>query len=153
MGAGTAPAGQGGAGLNLLPALSPPRNVTPPISLRFDGATADFQLDDQGRYKSIHPVDQAVALALLVRLGTLGSVPSMGAGFRNIRKIGPTTPNQVENMARVALARLVQAQSIKILSIQVETKRKPGSIAIAVSYTNLRTNPAKPETARVTING
>ncbi len=152
MGAGMFPAGSGPSGLDPLAPPSPPRSVTPPAALYFDGQTQGFPLDAQGHYVGIHPVDQAVALALIVRLGTLGSVPGLGAGFRNIRKITTSTGTQATDMARIALASIVQAGDIMILDIQVETRRT-GAVLIAVSYKNLRKIPTKPTVIRLNVNG
>lgn len=153
MGAGNFPAGAGPAGLDPLPPPSPPRDVSPPAALYFDGRTQGFPLDAQGRYVGIHPVDQAVALALIVRLGTLGAVPEQGAAFRDIRKITPSTGTQATDMARIALAAIVQRGDITILDIQVETRRTMGAVLIAVSYKNLRTIPTKPAVIRLNVNG
>lgn len=153
MGAGNFPAGMGPQGLDPLPPPSPPRDVTIPAALYFDGRTQGFPLDAAGHYVGIHPVDQATALALIVRLGTLASAPTTGAGFRNIHKITKAAANTATSMAHAALASLVQAQDIQILSIQVETKRTQGAILIAVSYRNLRTLPPKPATITMNVNG
>ena len=68
-GAGSSPAGAEPCGEYVLPAPVAARDVTAPASLYFDGATKTFPLDANGRYRSLHPVDQAVALALLEQLG------------------------------------------------------------------------------------
>lgn len=150
-GAGGCPAGSEPCSEYILPAYDPARIVSPPSALLFDGATADNPLLTSGQYASIHPVDQAVALALLVRSGTLASAPNVGARFREIRKIIATTPAQATDFARQALATLVAAKSIAVLSIVVEANQSSGSFVIVVNYRNLRTGIKQP--ARTVING
>lgn len=139
MGAGDFPAGFGPCGMDPLPPPVPPRAVTPPAALRFDGATKDFLLDAEGHYLAIHPVDQAVALALLVGLGTAPSAPAVGAAFRQIKRITPSTKVQATNMATAALAALVRAGKVGVLSIAVEVRLPQGATLIAVTYQNLLT--------------
>ncbi len=149
-GAGEFGAGEELAGEDGVPALSPPRNVTPPAALYFNGAT--FLFDDDGELlRSIDPTDQAVALALFIRQGTLASVPEMGATFRSIRKIDRYTPAKVNEALRLALASLVRAKSIEVVRVQVETQRVNGRIVLAVSYRNLRTTPPRPTTVQINL--
>lgn len=139
MGAGSFPAGLGLCGLDPLPNPVPPRSVTFPVALQYDGQSKDFLLDANGEYLSIHPVDQAVALALILGLGTISSAPSAGAAFRQIKRITNTTPKQAEDMVRAALRDLVNAKKISIVTINVETRMTQGSTLIDVTYVNLVT--------------
>ena len=150
MGAGSASAGATPAGIDPVAAPPPARDVKPPTALYYDGATRSFPLDADGHYQGIHPVDQAVALALILSLGTITSAPGAGAGFRQVKRITSATKKQVEDMARAALRPRVVAQDIKVLSILVETKGRPtGGFAVAVNYVNLRTRPPKPSTVKL----
>lgn len=154
MGAGSSCAGAWNAGCDPVAPPSPPRNVRPPAALYFDGATQDFPLDSEGHYEGIDPVDQAVALSLILRLGTVGSVPGIGAAFRSIRRITPATKTTVIAMARDAIRARVQAQDIQIRAVDVEILTRPaGAILVAVSYVNLRRNPPKPTSIRLNVNG
>lgn len=154
MGAGTFPAGQGGAGLDPLPTFPQPLTPRATAALYFDGATADFPLDANGYYLGIDPIDQEVALALLIRLGTLSSVPELGAAFRTIRKITPQTVAIATDMANTALADLVSAKQIEIVNIDVQTRPRPtGAVLIAVAYKNLTTKPATPAVIKLNLNG
>lgn len=150
-GAGQFEAGQELAGEDGLPALSPPRNVTPPAAILFNGATFTFPFTAAGLLTPLDPTDQKVALALLVRRGTLAAVPAMGATFREIRKIDRYTPAKVTDAVNRALADLVASKAISILSITVETQRLNGRIVLAVSYRNLRTQPARPATVQINL--
>lgn len=157
MGAGSFAAGLGLAGLDPLPPANPPRNVSPPAALYFDGASRGFPLDAQGHYLGIHPVDQAVAVALIVSLGSLSSAPEVGAAFTSIKRVGPSTVATATDYANRALATLVQAKKIQILGIVVTTPTR-GSIVVTVSYVNLITHPvgvvapAVPPQVEVTIS-
>lgn len=142
------PAGMGPAGLDPVMPLPPiPAPTSPnlpgqaPVALRFDGATQDYLLDANGYYLGIDPVDQMVALALIPRQGTLGSVPELGATFWKIKRLGPSTVTDATNAANAALASLVQSGQIAVLSIQVQVVRKPGRLLIAVTYKNLTKRP------------
>ncbi len=144
MGAGDFEAGLGLAGEDPLPELSPARNVTPPDALWFDGATADFLLEN-GLYRSLHPVDQAVALALCIRQNTLGSAPNTGNLLRTIRKLGPTTAATADTMVRNALSSLVLNGDIEIREVQVQTRTPQGALLVAVTYKNLRKTAPLPQ--------
>lgn len=139
MGLGDFPCGGSPCGHDALPPPVPPRTTQPPVALRYDGATKDFLKDDSGRYLEVHPVDQEVALALCVGLGTLPSVPGAGAAFRKIKRITNSTPNLASDMAKAALSDLVRAGKIQIQSIAAETRVPPGATLIAVTYVNLVT--------------
>jgi hypothetical protein len=139
MGAGNYPAGAGHCGLDPLPPPVPPRDVSPPAALRFDGASKDFLLDANGHYYAIHPVDQQVALVLLVGLGTIASAPTVGAAFRRIQRITSSTQSQATDMANAALRKLVTAQKVAIVAIDVEISLPQGATLIAVTYQNLVT--------------
>lgn len=144
MGAGSFAAGLGLAGLDPLPPQNQPRNVSPPAALYFDGASKGFPLDSNGHYLSIHPVDQAVALALLVKLGSLASAPEMGAAFASITKILPSTVATATGYANTALQTFVTNQQIKILDIAVTTGSPKGSFSVTVTYINLILHPVSP---------
>jgi hypothetical protein len=146
-GAGSFPAGSGPCGLDPLSPPPPPRSVTPPAALRFDGQSQDLLLDSSGHYLAIHPIDQQVALALLIGLGTIGSAPTVGAAFRQITRITNATQTQATNMARAALAALVSAKKIQITDITVEVSLPQGATLIAVTYLNLVTSKTPTFTA------
>ncbi len=150
MGAGEFDAGVDDiAGEDPLPAISPPRDVTPPAALLYDGATRAHPLDADGRYLGIHPVDQRVALALLVTLGSVSSVPGLGSGLRKIKKITRKTPAEVRNAVDLALADLVDAKDIEVRRVDIEVRGAPtGGFAVAVSYVNKRLTSSKPRTFR-----
>ena len=138
-GAGGSPAGLSPAGVDPLPPPVPPRFVVPPAALWFDGATKDFLLDPStGLYVPLNPVDQQVALALLVNLGSISSATNVGAAFRSIVRITPSTKTEAVAFANNALVALVSRGFITISDIAVDVYAL-GGFAVAVSYVNQTT--------------
>lgn len=154
MGAGQYGFGLGPGGQDPVLAPSSPRNAKPPAALLFNGASRSFPLDANGRYGGIHPIDQKVALALILQSNTLASVPEIGNNVRGIRKIDRRTANKVRDEVTRALADMVSNGDIQVLSIEVETRTSvTGAILFAVTYTNLRSQKPKPRTFQVNNNG
>jgi len=137
MGAGDFGAGEGLAGEDVLPDIVP-RTVTAPIALRFDGKTRDFLLDDGGRYLSVHPVDQRVALALLILKEKLASAPEVGSGLWKIAYAGgPTLIAEVNDHVRQTLQAMIKAGDIELLAVAVEIPAR-GTFLVQVDYLNKR---------------
>lgn len=138
MGAGDFPAGMGPAGFDPVVAPPPPRDAKLPSAIWFDGATRTFLFDAQGRLVPIHPVDQSVALSILVELGKLSSAPTVGSSAR--RATGTTEAARladVETRMRAAVKRRVDAGDIQIVAIVV-TSPVPGRTVARFRYLNLR---------------
>lgn len=152
MGAGEFDAGEGLAGEDPVPAFAQPRNVTPPVALLLDGRTLDFPLDTTGLYRSVHPVDQEVALALMAKFGTIAGAPDTGNKLRLIRKLGPRTKAEATNIVNEAIGALIAANDIKLLDLTIETRTPQGALLVAVSYQNLRLKPSQPRTVRISPN-
>lgn len=148
-GAGQFPAGEELAGEDAVPALSPPRAVTTPAAILFNGAI--FPYLPSGLLAPLDPVDQQAALALLVRFGTLASVPTLGSKFRQIRKVDRRTPAQVADMVNETLADLLARRAITLRSVKVETSRAAGRVLLAVEYLNLRLSPTRPRVVQVNL--
>ena len=139
MGAGSFPAGLGLLGMDPTPAPPAPRNAVIPVALWWDAGTRDYLRDDNGFFKSLHPVDQKMGLALTLQEGTIASDPTLGAKFRQIRfASGPSLGNQVNDFVKQATAAIVDAGEAKILSVKFASPAA-GAIAIEVDYQNLVT--------------
>lgn len=158
---GFLPLGFGPLGAPLLDEDAAPRaRATYPRALWFDGATRDYALDADGRYRDLHPVDQKVALALLVELGRVTSAPAIGSTIKSVAPNAPTTPAAVEAAVRRALAPMLRAQEIRLravpgttVGIQVESGEH-GRLEVAVYYVNLAraaTDPARLQSARAAL--
>lgn len=148
LGLGWFPAGIGPAGYDPVVPPDAPRNVRPPAALRLDGASRDFVLRPDGFYEESHPVDQKVALALVVSRGAIASVPGIGNRLRTIRR---TTRVVAETLARQyireALADLISGKSIEIESIVVDAA-VPGRLLFSVVYRNLELELDREQEAR-----
>lgn len=103
----------------------------------FDGTTRDLPLDDNGHFKTIHPVDSAVQMALLLEAEKISATPEVGQTFRAI-VLGSRVKSDVDNRVRAALAHLTSDKRIEILAIQYEQPNRH-ALFIAVDYLNLRT--------------
>lgn len=136
--------GMGLMGMDPSPPAPAPRTATTPVALWWDAASRDYLLDANGFFKSLHPVDQKMGLALTTRKGTISSVPGQGARFTEIVfAAGPALGAQVNDFVKQATADIVAAGEAQILSVSFQTPQS-GSIAIQVSYVNLVTG--KPQT-------
>lgn len=127
---------------------SPAKPSPPPARLRVparrvetDGHGIDYALDDAGRWKGGHPIDQGVALALLVRQGSIGSAPEVGNTLHETEIGVLSTANDIADRVRRAypLSRYLEEQSVEILQIEHE-ELEFGGLKVAVTYRNLRTD-------------
>lgn len=128
-----APAGISAAG-TFAPAIfvDPAR---PPALLADNIADGDFA----SLLTFVHPVDAAVKEQFRLQLGTGAAVLEDGNNLRSIRKIGPSTPNEVENEYRRILQTFVDRGDIRIEGITVEAGvADEDLVAGFVEYTNLR---------------
>lgn len=144
MGLGQYPCGVGPCGLDPLPAASAARSVVAPSALMFDGASRDFPLNPAtGRYYGVTPVAQRVELALLIALGKVPAVPTLGIQLANIVPVtGPKLQTDVETAVNTALATPLQRGDIAILTIR-GTSAIRGRITVYVRFQDLR-DPLKP---------
>lgn len=152
MGFGSSPLGVALFGADVLPSAgSAPRSHVPPRALRLDGSTRDYALDTTtGLYIDGDPIDQRVALALLVVRGSIVSAVNVGSTLRSIRNLGtPDTARLVEDAVRRALADLTLAGDVVVTSVVQESTRA-GQLRVAVSYTKPR--DAAPATTTATIS-
>ncbi|MGN6107662.1 MAG: hypothetical protein ACTHU0_21310 [Kofleriaceae bacterium] len=132
--AGAAPAG---APTNLT--ASSPREVSTPVALYFNPTTRDFRIDDEGRYLSMHPVDQAVALAVFHALGAIPAAADVGSIVRRIQYAGgPRLVAEVTDSIRQAVVDLAKAGDVREERIEVKTGGF-GGVSVLYVYTNLRT--------------
>ena len=140
MALGSHPFGRGPLGFD--PRTTTDGTVTPATSaLLFDVSSKATLLDANGFARSVHPVDQEVALAIGVELGTLKSSPTVGLDYERLRSATRKTILAVAiDAVNVALAGPLGRGDIKILGVQAETNA--GRISLIVEYVNLRT--AKP---------
>lgn len=92
-----------------------------------------------GALQGVHPVDQAVSLALGIRRGTLGSLPGQGSGLLDLTHRGRGFEAQVRFVVEAALATLINRRDIALIETRVETAGETS--ALVVTYRNLRLRP------------
>lgn len=156
MPAGTSPAGAGPAGHDPVVPPSPRLPVTTAEAALFDPATRDFPLDAFGRVQPVHPVEQAVNLALTLDEGSLGSAPTQGHRLRELsRGSAAAVATQANDFVRRALRVLLARGDVTLLSTRVRSPRR-GVTIVEVSYRNNRlvsqTTGDDVLTARVKLN-
>lgn len=141
MGAGSSPAGHGAAGADVAPDVAPPRNVTLPAAIAFDGASGDYLLDENGLYQALHPVSQRVVLKLLVKFGSIASSPTTGSKFNKIARGTPAQREaQAKQIVKDTLKDDIAAGDIKLERVDVDTS-SPGATLTAIYFRNLREDP------------
>lgn len=140
MPAGLYPAGVGPAGH--APVADPETLSvgTTPAATRYDGAERGYRLDTDGHWEAIHPVDQEVALACLIPLGTVRSARTVGHTFRALVPGSPSLRADALDRARQALGRLLARGDVVLDGVDVQD----APLVVSVRYRNLRSaDPAK----------
>jgi len=140
MGAGDFPAGIGPAGFDPAAAYQALAPAQPPLAAQFDPSSKTFVFlkDGTGRLAAIHPVDQAVTLALCSSQGTIASVPDLGTTFDRLKRGSVASiQRECEMIVDRALDRLITANDIELRSVEV-TRPIPGRVLVVVTYYNLR---------------
>jgi hypothetical protein len=142
-GVGSFAAGSGPAGFD--PILKRP--AAPPVALgaiRYEGRTRGWVQDESGQYVKLHPVEQAVALAMCTRKGSLKSAPRVGNTLFEIEYLGsPDLGADVEDRVRNAfpLSDLVRSGDVEIVKIEHD---ESNGLVVALYFKNLRSaNPSK----------
>lgn len=138
MGAGQFPAGIGPAGFDPVADPSPPRTTPELSALKFDGASRDWVMLADGRYEAAHPVDQKVALSLLVELGTIASATNIGSKLKKIRPGGASMRAQVTDAINTSfpLSALLANGDVETDAIEIELTTS--GYNVAYYYFNLR---------------
>ena len=93
-------------------------------------------------FASLHPIDQAVALALTVERGKVAGSPALGLDRAALRFAhGARAAAIARDAVRRALAALLADRRIDILSVDVDVTT-PGQLRMAVTYRNNATGSA-----------
>jgi len=128
----------GRAGEDPSAGLSVRRSVSLPRAALFDGATRTFLRDEAGLLQDVHPIDQAVALALLTELKKLAAAPTAGSGVRAIPFAGgPTLFDDVTTYCRKAVERFTAGGDIREVGINV-TVPFGGRVNVTYDYERIR---------------
>ncbi len=135
-GAGAFGAGLGPAGHDPIVTAEAVARAAPP-ALRYEGTTQDWALDSLGRFRKVHPVDQGMALGMMVRQGSLKSSPDTGNRLFSIGYLqAKNLRTRVEALVRTAnpIARLVADGSATLKAIEISTAG--GRLIVACLYSN-----------------
>lgn len=139
MSLGSYPLGAGPLGFAPVAAASAAGARQPQAHL-FSPMTHDAVLLPGGSLLAAHPVDQAVALALGIKRGSIGSAPDQGNTLGDIEHAGRDLESQVEQRVQQALSVLIDRGDIRLDG--VVTVRQPSGWYADVNYQNLRLLPA-----------
>jgi hypothetical protein len=145
MPAGFYSAGTGFSGADPVAAFSlPPKVLRTTNAALWDLSTKTVLRDEAtGLIKRIHWVDQAVALALGVQLGSVPSDPGLGHRLREIKRSSEAKlKTACIDAVNQALSALIERNDIAVFAIAVNASVR-SQIAVAVSYANLHTNPSR----------
>lgn len=114
--------------------------------------THDAIVLEDGSLLGVHPVDQAVSLALGIEASTVNSVPTQGHKLRQIVYAGRDLKARVQQAVEAALRLLINRGDIALDS--VTTTRTEGGFFTDIEYRNLRLTPgAQKRSVRVTSTG
>lgn len=106
----------------------------------YDGTKLDTVRDQYGSMRGVHPNDQGMAMAMLVRRGQCKADPEAG---NTLHEINDLSAMDLESQIRahvdsaVPLSRLVSEGKVQIERIDRLVAR--GKLAVMVYYTNLDT--------------
>lgn len=137
MGAGDLPAGSGAAGHDDVITMPAAREVPAWNALLRDATTKDWLLDENGFYRTLHPVDARVELAMSTVAGAIKSAPDVGNKLRSFEYLTVDINTRVSHEVRRVLNDEVRAGNIKIVSI-VPSQPNPGALLVDLQYVNLR---------------
>ncbi len=142
-GVGSFPAGSGPAGFDPVQ-ISPPKAAVAKGALRYEGRTRAWVRAGDGQYVKLHPVEQAVALSMCTRKGSLKSAPKVGNTLFEIEYLGsPDLGSDVEDRVLNAfpLSALIKNGDVRIVRIDHD---ESNGLAVALYFKNLRsTDPSK----------
>lgn len=150
MGAGNFRAGAGIAGVNPVIRTAPLLPLVTPRAIFYDPSVRNYDPSvSDGQGGGIHPIDQIVATRLTIEQGTSASNPTLGMRVR--ARFNGAAPDQHQAIAQqevqIALADLLAAGDVLVLSVVLATDPSNGAQGITVNYQNMRdprVNPRYP---------
>lgn len=116
---------------------------TRPVAIHFDGLTRDFPLDADGHYTSIHPVDSAMQMAMMVARNDIASSPTTGNGLKGLKYLDPKRVEAIVNdEVRICTAQIVARGDVAIDGVR-HVLGAAGGLTVFVDYYNERL-PGRP---------
>lgn len=110
----------------------------------YDLASRNVLQNADGTFRTIHPVDLKVRIALGCKLGSIPSAPTDGCAVSAARQTSQSAQQLIDDM-NVATAALVSAGDISVTSMSVD-ESVPGRTVRYFNYTNLRLPGSQPQT-------
>jgi hypothetical protein len=118
-----------------------PTRVVPKFNAYgIDVSTRDVPIDENGFYKSIHPIDHFVRNNLSIQLGAIPADPSIGSTLFAVQFDTDEIMNaDVTRRVRAALQRLIDNDDLQLLGVGTEgSSGSSGRVVFVVEYNNLR---------------
>jgi hypothetical protein len=147
-GAGFAPAGTSGAGYGVPDKATVPNNALlpdvrtglPQTGRNIDPVTKSYTYTADGRIQGVGTVRQLVQLALITIRGS-AVIADLGQEFGQIQEKGPNYIQQVTAAANRALASLVRAKMVQVVSVVVrDLVSNPDAGTCELKWRDLTTN-------------
>lgn len=139
MGLGQFPAGVGPYGFDPVPDPTPVTPATEMQSAYFDLGLRDVPLDDDGNLKQMHPVDQAMQLAIGMRTGTFKARPTDGIKLAELQRLAPARRlATVITKVNAAANDLIKNGDVRIELVELIDQDVRGRLFFVVHYFNLR---------------
>ncbi len=141
MGFGEESFGAGPFGLS--PQTPPALRVVPQFqAYDIDVRTRDVPIDDNGFYKSIHPVDHRVRMGMLINFGAVPADPSVGSTIHEMPfDTDENMTADANRRVRIALKEPLDDEDIQIESVKAwggTLSSAPGRVAYELAYNNMR---------------
>ena len=139
IGAGGAPAGTSAAGYGVPDSGTVNINVPLPSPITgasltgrlIDPVTKDYVYTADGRAQGQATVPQLVLLALSTVLGS-SAIPTLGQTFSQIQEKGPNFKAQLTSAVQNALAAVIKAKQVQLLSVDVQEPPSNPDAGIAI---------------------
>jgi hypothetical protein len=130
------------------PILPSGRRPSKPAGLHYDGKTRDFTVNSSGQLNGVHPVDEGMAMSIMVPRGSIKAAPNTGNDLHKIEYLG--TPNLDEQVRACVynaqpLKRFLEEDKIEIRTI-VSTV-KDSRLSVSISYVNKLDSDARSATS------
>jgi hypothetical protein len=137
MGNGRGKAGMSFGGFQPADPTPAPGPVQMPWALKYDGATADFVMLEDGSYDEVHPVTHETVLRVAVKLGAIPVTPEMGSTLTAV-KIANQAAMTIDARRRIeqALDDLIADKKIKIDGVRALAPNR-WRMKYEFSFTNL----------------
>jgi len=136
--------GVGKAGQSSLGGFQPgdptpaPGPVETPWALKYDGATADFVMLEDGSYDEVHPITHETVLRIVVKLGAIPVTRDLGSTLSEIKIVSDQAAMTIDARRRTeqALDDLIAEKKITLDGVQAFAANR-WRVKYAVSFTNL----------------